>query len=693
AAAVVGQLFCDSFEFHEANRVCIVWLISSLAAVRTSQCGMRLKCPATFLSCRCEAPKRRPPPQLHLRVSGRMRDKQQRGDGSRNQEMASSWTRRGASRARWAGPARLHRSRVPVLSVAEIFAQQFFNRHLDEDLMTGSCQSHGCSSNLPVIAVAKVAVDCDDRLRIRDRRSEKRLSAGVSLGPGVTLSRGEPGSSRSLESEDVRRAEAPSGCKPRRNSFTLLFPGPKDESSECCTVDAALGCGSAMEREKLAISGLPSPKKQLALIQGRVQLHAFRVPQLHTNMFPPNSDSWRAGCTTGPTDSSGRVRSLVARRFRSHCAQMAVDPQALTKSVLCPVKPGVSMEEILSAPELPAETRGKPSNGNKQTNKNNTTDSRVSVPVRSLDPDWCERRRDCQPAFSSVLAADSGWQQQGRSSSRWRTSPLAGTGRGSKEDKADAFLRNLRAAHLFQSSQAATSQDNRDKLHDYLRPVRRVRLAEAQQRAAERDQRRPGAGPGPSPPDRTLTAGKAVRQQAAIWELCQTELNILRHLKTIIEIYIAVIHYLQSSASLLLDVDTDRLFPDVAAVHLPAGPRACGHIRGSRPAEGLCRRIHPVRGDLRAGAGLLPAITESKDYLRQLEKNEAFNDFVKWAQKSSAKNYNSNDCSMDLQLKSLLTMPFQRLTKYGLLLQEIQRHTEDGEDREALELMVRVCEF
>ncbi|PAA77912.1 hypothetical protein BOX15_Mlig009786g1 [Macrostomum lignano] len=324
--------------------------------------------------------------------------------------------------------------------------------------------------------------------------------------------------------------------------------------------------------------------------------------------------------------------------------------------------------------------------------------SRVSVPVRSLDPDWCEAAAGtASQRFSSVLAADSGWQQQGRSSSLENLA-FGRDSRGSKEDKADAFLRNLRAAHLFQSSQAATSQDNRDKLHDYLSQCDECGLPRHNNELLSEISADLAPGAWAQPSDRTLTAGKAVRQQAAIWELCQTELNILRHLKTIIEIYIAVIHYLQSSASLLLDVDTDRLFPDVAAVFSSHCVLWTRHLRPAlelaATSEGPVRPRDFAEGFIRFGEIFEPAlafclrITESKDYLRQLEKNEAFNDFVKWAQKSSAKNYNSNDCSMDLQLKSLLTMPFQRLTKYGLLLQEIQRHTEDGEDREALELMI-----
>ncbi|PAA68512.1 hypothetical protein BOX15_Mlig006859g1 [Macrostomum lignano] len=81
-------------------------------------------------------------------------------------------------------------------------------------------------------------------------------------------------------------------------------------------------------------------------------------------------------------------------------------------------------------------------------------------------------------------------------------------------------------------------------------------------------------------------------------------------------------------------------------------------------------------------------IAEAKDYLKSLEKNEVFADFLKWAQRVSQRNYNSEDGAVDLQLGSLLTMPLQRVMKYGLLLQEILRHTEDGEERLALESMI-----
>ncbi|PAA55446.1 hypothetical protein BOX15_Mlig019437g1 [Macrostomum lignano] len=199
-------------------------------------------------------------------------------------------------------------------------------------------------------------------------------------------------------------------------------------------------------------------------------------------------------------------------------------------------------------------------------------------------------------------------------------------------------------------------------------------------------------------------SGKIVKQQAAIWELCHTELNILRHLKTIIEVYANVLQHLQSSAGLLTDVSTQRLFPCLSAVFQAHYTLWSLHLK---PALLVAKQrggfIRP--SDFQSGFEGFPqifqpsvdyclSISDCKEYLRLQEKNDAFNEFVKWAQKYSARNYSSDEGSVDLQLKSLLTTPFQRITKYGLLLQEILRHTEEPGDRESLEIMIlKVTEF
>uniref|UniRef100_A0A1I8FP71 DH domain-containing protein n=1 Tax=Macrostomum lignano TaxID=282301 RepID=A0A1I8FP71_9PLAT len=492
------------------------------------------------------------------------------------------------------------------------FAQQFFNRHLDEDLMTGSCQSHGCSSNLPVIAVAKVAVDCDDRLRIRDRRALRSDSqpGGLQIplhfcAPAVALASREGMRAIISVGSNPKMSgglKPPSGCKPRRNSFTLLFPGPKDESSERPSSAAAAH-----------------------------------------DMFPPNSDSWR------------RLHHRADRFVRPRFA-------------------------------------GTPGERGRQLQLSRASTAASACPSGASTPTGARRAAGTASQRVQLRAG----RRLGLAAAAGRSSSLENLAfgrdsRGSKEDKADAFLRNLRLHTLF--SLQVVSQTTGTSCHDYLSQCDECGLPRHNNELLSEISADLAPGAWAQPSDRTLTAGKAVRQQAAIWELCQTELNILRHLKTIIEIYIAVIHYLQSSASLLLDVDTDRLFPDVAAVFSsplrpvdeapPAGPRACGHIRGPvRPrdfAEGF------IRFGRRSSSRRWPSACGSP---------RARTTFVSWRKTKRSttsglkspvlKNYNSNDCSMDLQLKSLLTMPFQRLTKYGLLLQEIQRHTEDGEGSRGL---------
>uniref|UniRef100_A0A1I8FLL7 DH domain-containing protein n=1 Tax=Macrostomum lignano TaxID=282301 RepID=A0A1I8FLL7_9PLAT len=325
-------------------------------------------------------------------------------------------------------------------------------------------------------------------------------------------------------------------------------------------------------------------------------------------MFPPNSDSWR-GC-------HHRADRFVRPRF---CGD-------------------------------PCWERGR------QLQLSRASTAASACPSGASTPTGARRRRDCQPGVQLRAGRRLGLAAAGQSSSLENLA-FGRDSRGSKEDKADAFLRNLRAAHLFQSSQAATSQDNRDKLHDYLSQCDECGLPRHNNELLSEISADLAPGPGPSPPRQVQRQPAAGRGHGPPIPGC----------RRCVQLPLRPVDEAPPAGRLEL----------AATSRVPSRPRdfAEGFIRFGEifePALAFCLRI-----------------TESKDYLRQLEKNEAFNDFVKWAQKSSAKNYNSNDCSMDLQLKSLLTMPFQRLTKYGLLLQEIQRHTEDGEDREALELMNR----
>uniref|UniRef100_A0A1I8IQ57 DH domain-containing protein n=1 Tax=Macrostomum lignano TaxID=282301 RepID=A0A1I8IQ57_9PLAT len=126
-------------------------------------------------------------------------------------------------------------------------------------------------------------------------------------------------------------------------------------------------------------------------------------------------------------------------------------------------------------------------------------------------------------------------------------------------------------------------------------------------------------------------SGKIVKQQAAIWELCHTELNILRHLKTIIEVYANVLQHLQSSAGLLTDVSTQRLFPCLSAVFQAHYTLWSLHLKPALLApssEAASSGRATFNRVSKPSVDYCLSISDCKEYLRLQEKNDAFNEFV-----------------------------------------------------------------
>uniref|UniRef100_A0A1I8FPC7 DH domain-containing protein n=1 Tax=Macrostomum lignano TaxID=282301 RepID=A0A1I8FPC7_9PLAT len=189
----------------------------------------------------------------------------------------------------------------------------------------------------------------------------------------------------------------------------------------------------------------------------------------------------------------------------------------------------------------------------------------------------------------------------------------------------------------------------------------------------------------------------------------------------------------KSSCGLLTEVNTDRLFPPVDRAPAPGlltarrtgqrirpGQLASGFVRFGeifQPCADYCLQIGNAKDYLRSlekaslwrvrqGTGLrgdVPFSPVSRTgvikYTRftkkrslpssvLLAKEEAATCIAVGAPHELPQNYNAEDGTVDLQLKSLLTMPLQRITKYGLLLQEVLRHTEDNAERLQLETMI-----
>ncbi|KAL4717810.1 hypothetical protein ACJJTC_000959, partial [Scirpophaga incertulas] len=178
-----------------------------------------------------------------------------------------------------------------------------------------------------------------------------------------------------------------------------------------------------------------------------------------------------------------------------------------------------------------------------------------------------------------------------------------------------------------------------------------------------------------------LTPNEEARQ-AVIRELITTEADYIRHLISIVEVFIAAAHALQDSGK-LLDIDTERLFsniPDVLNASLyfwdiTIYPMIIDAREKSAPfntelmAAGFCR----FRELFQPYEKYVNEQTKALDYLRSLSGNADFMTYLKWC-------HSHKSCNR-LQLSDIMVKPMQRLTKYSLILRRIIAHTDTEPER------------
>ncbi|XP_049885901.1 pleckstrin homology domain-containing family G member 5 isoform X3 [Pectinophora gossypiella] len=174
-------------------------------------------------------------------------------------------------------------------------------------------------------------------------------------------------------------------------------------------------------------------------------------------------------------------------------------------------------------------------------------------------------------------------------------------------------------------------------------------------------------------------------RQAVIRELVNTEAVHIRHLMSIVEVFIAAAHALQDAGK-MLDVDTERLFsniPDVLNASLyfwdiTIYPMLVDAMEKSTPfntefmSMGFCR-FREIFGPYEK---FVSEQTKALDYLRSLSNNTDFQMYLSWC-------HSQKECNR-LQLADILVKPMQRLTKYGLILRRIIAHTDTEPERTSL---------
>ncbi|XP_046976876.1 uncharacterized protein LOC124542959 [Vanessa cardui] len=186
---------------------------------------------------------------------------------------------------------------------------------------------------------------------------------------------------------------------------------------------------------------------------------------------------------------------------------------------------------------------------------------------------------------------------------------------------------------------------------------------------------------------------KEQSRQAVIKEFIFTEADYMKHLMTLIEVYIGAAHALQNKGK-MLNIETAKLFsnlPDVlnaslAFWHLAYVPMLADAIQNSKPFNmqfmsngfSFFREIFVPYEKFVVEQGKL------LEYYRKKQQTEAeFAMFLTWC-------HSQKECNR-LQLNDYLVKPMQRMTKYSLILERILNHTDDADEYMAIKVMVQLA--
>ncbi|XP_013179417.1 PREDICTED: uncharacterized protein LOC106126348 isoform X3 [Papilio xuthus] len=174
-------------------------------------------------------------------------------------------------------------------------------------------------------------------------------------------------------------------------------------------------------------------------------------------------------------------------------------------------------------------------------------------------------------------------------------------------------------------------------------------------------------------------------RQAVIRELVNTEADYIRHLKSLVEVFMAAAHALQES-NFMLDVDTQRLFsniPDLYNASLEFWdatfyPMILESVETGGPLnpELMYEGFHNIDEYLQSYEIYLMDQSRAVEYLRSLSSNTEFMSYLSWCHKQKEINR--------LQLADMLAKPMQRITKYSLIINRIHHYTEKDTARELI---------
>ncbi|XP_053378872.1 pleckstrin homology domain-containing family G member 5-like isoform X3 [Mercenaria mercenaria] len=185
-------------------------------------------------------------------------------------------------------------------------------------------------------------------------------------------------------------------------------------------------------------------------------------------------------------------------------------------------------------------------------------------------------------------------------------------------------------------------------------------------------------------------------QQEAVWELLHTEIQYIRSIRVISDLFLCVLLNLQNEL-LLNEIETEKLFNNIGDIATANSDFWRNHLykvlEESRSSGALLNPSIMKEGFQKYNDIFQPYVhycAKQKmctDYMRsQYTENDLFKTFVIWAEAQK-------QCNR-LKFTDLLVKPMQRLTKYSLLLQAILRKTDDDHQRrDLLEMIASVDRF
>ncbi|XP_038061452.1 uncharacterized protein LOC119732129 [Patiria miniata] len=169
---------------------------------------------------------------------------------------------------------------------------------------------------------------------------------------------------------------------------------------------------------------------------------------------------------------------------------------------------------------------------------------------------------------------------------------------------------------------------------------------------------------------------KQKEQQDAVWEIIRTEVEFIRDLRIIEDVYLSTLVNLQASI-MLNDIETENIFSNISAIE-KLHSRFWKEKLSNVPKKARAEKRLPKAVDLvEAFKGWFESISvpyhefainqnDCLKYLRcRTKDNEMFRYFVEWAQKHPR--------SRGLKLHHLLDSPLRRIAKYPVLLAALEK--------------------